>query len=267
MDDIANIIERYHIGDLIETGATARVFEAIRCTDKKVFAMKVVKNVKGLTSFPEEIVFNQTLKASGIKGVINMHEYALDYERDGYVMIMDYMPIDLHTYVSSRQTPMTEDECCNIISQIVNILLHMQNVVCVQHMDLKMENVLIDPETKEVKLCDFGHLAQIAHLWTDSTSIGTKCYWAPETIKEGRFYPKRTIVWQIGILAYDLLQEIPWDVYKDGNLQDLTFERYKSGKAVEFIQVCLEPDVRIRVELDELVYMRWIEEMNNNEMV
>jgi hypothetical protein len=56
-------------------------------------------------------------------------------------------------------------------------------------------------------------------------------------------------------------------VYEDGKLNDLNFERFESGRAVEFIQVCLEPDVRIRVELDELVYMRWIEEMDNHEMV
>jgi len=266
MDNIANIIERYHIGDLIETGATARVMEAIRCTDNKVFALKVTKPVKDL-AFPEEIINNQMLKAAGIKGVIKMHEYAIDFERGRYVMIMDYMPMDLHTYVSSRETPITNDECCNIISQVIHILLDMQNVVGVQHMDLKMENVLIDPETKEVKLCDFGHLARVAHLWTNSASIGTQVYWAPENVKEKRFYPKRTIVWQVGILAYDLLQEIPWDVYEDGKLNDLNFERFESGRAVEFIQGCLEPDVRIRVELDELVYMRWIEEMDNNEMI
>ncbi|KAH3856632.1 hypothetical protein DPMN_099224 [Dreissena polymorpha] len=201
MDKVASLLKKYYIEDLIKTGATARVIKAVRCLDSKVFAMKVVKTVKEPTLFSKELLFNQTLKASGNKGVINMPKYVIDYEKGRYVMIMDYMPMDLHTYVLNRQTPITEGECCNIISQVVNILLHIENHACVQHMDPKMENVLIDPETKEVKLFDFGHLAQVAHLWTDSTSLVTKVSWATETIKEGRFYPKRTIVWQVGILA------------------------------------------------------------------
>jgi serine/threonine protein kinase len=267
MDTVASLLERYYIENLIETGSTARVMKAVRSLDGKVFAMKVAKTVNTITSIPEEILINQELMAADIKGVTQMHEYAIDFEMNRYVIIMEYMPMDLHTYVSRRATPITEEECCHIICQVVKILLDMQNMVGMQHMDLKMENVLIDPLTKEVKLCDFGHIAKVEHLWTDSKSKGTHLYWAPETVKERRFYPTRSIVWQVGLLAYDIIQEVPWEMYKDGNLSDLTFERFTCGKAISFIYICLEPDVRIRVDLYRLLQTSWLDEKNNNEMI
>ncbi|KAL1259381.1 hypothetical protein QQF64_009958 [Cirrhinus molitorella] len=77
--------------------------------------------------------------------------------------------------------------------------------VCVKrgvfHRDIKMENLLVNQDTMEVKLIDFGCGAQMKKLGYEVFS-GTKAYCPPEVTVNGRYHAKPTAVWSLGIFLF-----------------------------------------------------------------
>ena len=252
------ILSKYVVKRKIERGTDGIVYQAKRNDNGGKVAIKICKRKQD--GFPVEIANNLILRQSRIDGVAKM----IDYEviSDKYMIVMEHMPCDLFTYSSIK--PLTENDCRNIASQLVKILSDMQNKAGLSHMDIKVENTLIDPSTGKIKLCDFSACAFVETLVADSTNKGTEAYWAPEIVKSRRFYPTRSNIWAIGIMLYSILPghvDVPWEQYQDGMVKELEFHRDVSKDAKNFVLTCLEPDVRVRVPLNYLVNMKWINEM------
>ena len=75
----------------------------------------------------------------------------------------------------------------------------------IAHRDIKPQNVLYDPETKKVKLIDFGiskkfkKNGELINMWTQT---GTLFYRAPEMFSGD--YRESVDVWAAGILLFEL---------------------------------------------------------------
>ena len=255
----SQILSKYVIKRKIESGADGTVYKA-RCKDNgEIVAVKIAKR-KG-EGFPIEIFNNLILRRSGIDCIARMFDYEVNSSE--YIIVMECMPCDLYTY--STLKTLTEDESRNIVKQLVYTLLSMQYKAGLSHMDIKIENCLMNPNTNQVKLCDFSACANVETLVADSKGKGTVAYWAPEILSRRRFYPTRSNVWAIGILAYSILpghDDVPWDKYKDGMINELTFSSSVSQEAKDFVMTCLEPDVRVRVPLKYLINMKWLKNTN-----
>ena len=75
------------------------------------------------------------------------------------------------------------------------------------HRDLKLENVLIDPLSGQVKIIDFGFSI---HLYkADERKIpftcGTPHYLAPEQAQRLSYYAKPADMWAVGVIFFALL--------------------------------------------------------------
>ena len=79
--------------------------------------------------------------------------------------------------------------------------IHSLNIM---HRDLKPENILIDEE-ENVKICDFGWSAEYSEKDPKMTLCGTFEYICPEIYK-GEKQTKKTDVWALGILLYELFE-------------------------------------------------------------
>ena len=81
--------------------------------------------------------------------------------------------------------------------------MHSQNIA---HRDLKLENVLIDPKSEQVKIIDFGFSV---HCKNDEGGLqqvlGTPCYMSPEIIDKKTYDPFKVDVWALGVLFYRIL--------------------------------------------------------------
>lgn len=252
------ILSKYVLKRKIEGGTDGTVYKAKRNDNGGKVAIKICKCKEH--GFPVEILNNLMLRRSRIDGIAKMIDYEVG--EDKYMIVMEYMPCDLFTYSDIKQ--LTENDCRDIVCQLVKILLDMQYKAGLSHMDIKVENILIDPETKKIKLCDFSSCANVETLIADSTNKGTVAYWAPEIVNGRRFYPTRSNVWAVGILLYSLLPghvDVPWENYKDGMVKGLRFHQDVSKDAKDFVLTCLQPDVRVRVPLSYLINMKWLNEM------
>lgn len=252
-----HIMSKYVFKRKIESGTDGTVYKARRIDNGEIVAIKIAKRKQ--RGFPTEIANNLILRKSGINGIVRMLDYEVN--NNGYMIVMEYMPYDLFTYSLKR---LTEDESRDIVKQLVQVLVNMQYKAGLSHMDIKVENCLIDPVSKKIKLCDFCACADVETLVADSSDKGTVAYWAPEIVRRG-FYPTRSNVWAVGILAYSILpghDDVPWEKYKEGSVKTLTFNENVSQEAKDFVLTCLEPDVRVRVTMKHLLNMKWLNNAN-----
>lgn len=104
------------------------------------------------TIIPMEIHLMQ--KVARLKGVVRLLDH---YERpDSFILVMERPSRvqDLFDYITERGS-LTESEARQFLHQIIRTVmdLHAAGVV---HRDIKDENILVDLETRRLKVIDFG---------------------------------------------------------------------------------------------------------------
>lgn len=80
--------------------------------------------------------------------------------------------------------------------------MHTHNIV---HRDLKLENIIVDLASGDVKITDFG----LARVIDGDTLLSTRCgseeYAAPEIVQDKKYDGRKTDTWALGIILYALL--------------------------------------------------------------
>ena len=80
----------------------------------------------------------------------------------------------------------------------------------ISHNDIKDENILINPETLEIRIIDFGCATFTNHREVEKEN-GTTLYKPPEMIKEKYGDWELAQTWSLGILLIDMLEgDIPF---------------------------------------------------------
>jgi MAP/microtubule affinity-regulating kinase len=95
-----------------------------------------------------------------------------------------------------------ERECARVMLQVMSAVGYMHGLE-IYHRDIKMENILIEERTGEVKLIDFGFSCQSK----DKLKIfcGTPNYMSPEIVCKREYFGGPADVWACGIVLYTLL--------------------------------------------------------------
>ncbi|XP_016426252.1 serine/threonine-protein kinase pim-2-like [Sinocyclocheilus rhinocerous] len=84
---------------------------------------------------------------------------------------------------------------------------HAANMCCLRgvlHRDVKLDNLLINRETSEVKLIDFG-CGDILRRSPYKSYHGTAVYSPPEYHSRGKYYSRPATVWSLGVLMFTML--------------------------------------------------------------
>ncbi|XP_021329732.3 serine/threonine-protein kinase pim-1-like [Danio rerio] len=265
--DIDNdILGRYRIVKKLGQGGYGTVFEAVRVRDGLEVAMKVVLKSSDMdylsipghpTPLPLEVAL--TILANHgptVPQIIQMLEWQ---ERpDSYIMILERpSPCeDLFDFLERHLGTLSENMTRHIMWQVVQAA-HMCCQRGVLHRDIKLENLLINKETLEVKLIDFG-CGDLLKTSAYTTFCGTEDYCPPEFRSSGRYYGKAATVWSLGVLLYELLCGEP---PKHSDL-DLTDERIwikpgLSKECCQLVQSCLQRSPKKRIALGKLSSHRW----------
>jgi glycogen synthase kinase 3 beta len=70
------------------------------------------------------------------------------------------------------------------------------------HRDIKPQNILVDPNTLVLKICDFGSAKRLVKGEPNVAYICSRYYRAPELIFGATDYSTAIDVWSIGIYKY-----------------------------------------------------------------
>ncbi|MBE9161596.1 ATP-binding sensor histidine kinase [Tychonema sp. LEGE 06208] len=202
-------IPNYQIVETVYSGSRTLVYRAIRNHDRLPVVIKLLKN--DYPTFSELVQFrNQYTIAKNLNSPLIVQTYSLEPYQNGYALIMeDFGGISLQEWAIKGKNALSLREFLVIAIALCNTLdiLYRDRII---HKDIKPSNILINPETNQVKLIDFS----IASLLPRETQAlininileGTLAYISPEqTGRMNRGIDYRTDFYSLGVTFYELL--------------------------------------------------------------
>ncbi|MDZ8051790.1 MAG: AAA family ATPase [Aulosira sp. ZfuVER01] len=202
-----NTLAGYKISNTLHISARSIVYRANQIQSQKPVAIKVLN-----TTYPQLkdliLLKNQYTISSYIDHPNIIKCYGLETYGNSYALILeDFGGIALSQYVNSQ--PLYINEFLPIAIAIASALecLYKNKII---HKDIKPKNILINPETKQVKLIDFSISSILPKENTEIKSPnvleGTLAYISPEqTGRMNRGIDYRTDFYSLGVTFYELL--------------------------------------------------------------
>ena len=200
-------ISGYSILEQVYVGSRTIVYRALQELEARPVVIKMLK--QAYPSFSELVQFRHQYtitKNQNIPGIVR--SLSLESYQNGYILVMeDCGSISLDKYYQQQQ--LTSINILKISLQIAEILHHLhQNLII--HKDIKPANILIHPETKQVKLIDFSIASLLPkenqEIQNPNVLEGTLAYLAPEqTGRMNRGIDYRADFYSLGVTLYELL--------------------------------------------------------------
>jgi predicted ATPase/signal transduction histidine kinase len=197
----------YQITEQVYDDRRTQVYRGIRQSDNQPVAVKLLKSdypsFRELVQFRHQYTITQNLDLPGI-----VKPYSLENYGNGFVLVMeDFGGIPLQEYTARQPLPI--GEFLPIARKIVQILAGLHHN-CIIHKDIKPQNLLINPQTQEIKLIDFSIATllprETPEIQTPNVLEGTLAYIAPEqTGRMNRGIDYRSDFYSLGITFYELL--------------------------------------------------------------
>jgi protein-serine/threonine kinase len=178
----------------------------------------VVKHIRCNKSKYNNKLLKKTVLNEYTIGSLLHHPYireTLDVDLECNALIFEYCPgIDFFNFIKYTH-PSVKDEIL-YFKQLIDGVDYMHKTG-IAHMDLKLENIMVDNIHKTIKIIDFGN-SKVFH---DSLHINTVIpekgihgslpYIAPEEFLQVEYNPEKTDVWASGIILFEIVyHSFPW---------------------------------------------------------
>jgi len=204
---VGTALAGYTLLDRVGEGGTATVYRATHPAHGtvafKVLREKLRQDKTAVARFVREGGFGAKVTHPNVIRTIGSGE------TDGLpYLVLEWAPGELLETYLRRQAPLPPDEVASIVQQIARAVgaAHQVGIV---HRDLKPDNCIYDPETRTVRLLDFGIATA-----TDATAeqrltragffVGTLMYVAPEALS-GEIVSPAADQYSLATMAYQLL--------------------------------------------------------------
>ncbi|MEG4347558.1 AAA family ATPase, partial [Microcoleus sp. A003_D6] len=187
---------------------------ALRTKDRLPVVIKLLKNE--YPTFSELVQFrNQYTISKNLDSPLIVQTYSLEPYQNGYALVMeDFGGISLKEWAIKGNLQSVQ-EFLTLAIALCNTLdiLYRERII---HKDIKPANILINPESKQVKLIDFSIASLLPRetqtLINPNVLEGTLAYISPEqTGRMNRGIDYRTDFYSLGVTFYELLTgELPF---------------------------------------------------------
>jgi serine/threonine-protein kinase len=205
---VGRTIAGYTLTALVGEGGTSAVYRAEHpahgTVAVKVLREKLREDRTAVARFTREARFGSRVHHDNVVRTIEIGEG----EPGLHFLATEWAPGELLERYARRKAPLPPDEVVGIVDQIAEAVqaAHAAGIV---HRDLKPDNVMYDPQTRRVKLLDFGIAADTEmgaeeRLTRAGFFVGTLLYVAPEALS-GELVSPAADQWSLATIAYYLL--------------------------------------------------------------
>ncbi len=218
--DVANL-SGYQILEQLYIGLRTLVYRGIREIDGQPVVIKLLHNpfpnFSELVQFRNQYTIAKNLNLPSIVKPLSLesygNSYALIMEDFGGISLSTYLkgdrqqPADINENKPDRSLPVAE--FLNLALQLTDVLHYLyQNRVI--HKDIKPANILINPDSKQVKIIDFSIASllprETQQIHNPNILEGTLAYLSPEqTGRMNRGIDYRSDFYSLGVTYYQLL--------------------------------------------------------------
>jgi len=148
-------------------------------------------------------------------------------------IVMDYLPYEELYHLISRNGKMEHSKAKKLTNKLLAGLDEMHNECGLAHLDVKLENIMVDPATGSPYLVDFGFVRKISK--PQKRVLGTSCYMAPEVFQKEGYCPQKADIFSVGVVLFMLLYGQP-PFHKAGML-DSKYKYFALGKGDLFFKI------------------------------
>jgi serine/threonine protein kinase len=205
---VGQTIAGYTLESEVGEGGTSAVFRAAHPTHGtvavKILREKLRHDRTAVARFVREARYGERVTHPNVVRTIEVGEAGPGM----HFLAIEWAKGDILEKYAKRRGPLPLDEVVAIVAQIANAV-HAAHTAGIVHRDLKPDNVMYDPESRQVKLLDFGIATE-----TDSTPeqrltragffVGTLMYVAPEALS-GELVGPLADQYSLATIAYFLL--------------------------------------------------------------
>jgi calcium/calmodulin-dependent protein kinase I len=259
----------YELKEKLGTGSFAIVKRAVRKSDSKEFAVKVVKKAK-LTQEELAVVHEEVEIMHRINHPHCVRLFEIFETSKRLYMVMELLTGGELFDRIVKKGSFSEKEASEVVRNVTDALKYLHGIGIV-HRDLKPENLLfLTPEADSpIKITDFGLAKYRANNSVDMhTACGTPGYVAPEVLR-GEMYTNAVDLWSLGVILYILLCGFPpfyhprtAELYKIIKKGHYTFpDPYWtdiSDSAKDLVTHLLQVDPRERFTAEQVLAHPWV---------
>ncbi|XP_036435639.1 serine/threonine-protein kinase pim-3-like [Colossoma macropomum] len=203
----------YDVGDKLGEGCFGSVYEGRRISDGLQVAIKFVfkwgtdrylYSPVESKAVPVEVALLQiTSQPPVCKNIVQLIEW-FD-EPDRYILILErpHPCVDLERFMLNLGNCLDEETARAVMVQVVAAASQC-STRGVLHRDMKGENFLINTDTSEVKLIDFG-CGDLIKTTEYDRYAGTLQYCPPEVFVSGKYHADPATVWSLGVLLFRMV--------------------------------------------------------------
>jgi serine/threonine-protein kinase len=205
---VGQTIAGYSLQSEVGEGGTSAVFRA-QHADHGTVAVKVLREKlrqdrTAVARFLREARYGERVQHPNVVRTIEIGEAGPGM----HFLAIEWATGEILEKYAKRQGPLPVDEVCAIVKQIADAV-HAAHSVGIVHRDLKPDNVMYDPESRQVKLLDFGiatdtDMSPEQRLTRAGFFVGTLMYVAPEALS-GELVGPLADQYSLATIAYFLL--------------------------------------------------------------
>jgi eukaryotic-like serine/threonine-protein kinase len=205
---VGQTLAGYTIRSEVGEGGTSAVFQADHpehgTVAVKVLREKLRQDKTAVARFLREASYGERVQHPNVVRTIEIGEVSPGM----HFLAIEWAKGEILEKYARRRSPLPGDEVATIVRQIAEAV-HAAHAVNIVHRDLKPENVMYDPDTRLVKLLDFGiatdtDITPEERLTRAGFFVGTLMYVAPEALS-GEIVTPKADQYSLATIAYFLL--------------------------------------------------------------
>ena len=265
------IICEFILREKLGEGAFGSVRLGINKQTGEKVAIKILEKIK-LTRSTDKVRLRREisiLKKLRHPNIVQL--YSVIETQHQIFLIMEYVKgQELYQYILLNKK-MSEEEACFYFKQIISGIEYLQKLK-ISHRDIKSENILIEQNTKKIKIIDFG----LSNTYGDKdnellqTACGSPFYAPPEMLKGELYRGFGVDIWSVGIVLYAMIcgflpfegedNNILFQKIIDGNFSIPT---HVSKQGRELLYQLLNKNPKKRITVSQIKKHPWIRLYSN----
>ena len=202
-------------------GVYSKVFLAENVYSKNKYAIKQIKihHNKGYLEAGKREIEIHTLFKKKSEFIIDLFGYFYSINNNQLHLVFEYMDMNLYSYQSKYAISI--NETIHIMYQVCKGVDYLHQYII--HKDLKHENIMINVDSKKIKIIDLGSSTLLNKIdkKLKHTYVVTRYYRAPEIVY-GVGYDKSVDIWSIACIFFELFDNKP--LFRSRCQQDLSYK-------------------------------------------